>query len=166
MRSKITELKRETNMTPKSLIKDILITTSGVSAFTLIALAPVLAYAADPAPKPQEAAVQMVEAKPELSGRFEGRSKHVTSGEVSIVKTKTGYELILGDNFFLDGAPDPVIGFGNNGKYDKATTFTKLEKKNGRQTYNLPEGFTPSNYSQVYVWCEKFAVPLGVATLS
>ncbi|MEP3889719.1 MAG: DM13 domain-containing protein [Hellea sp.] len=153
-------------MTTKSLIKDILITTTGVSAFTLIALAPVLAYASDTAPKAQEAAVQVVDARAELSGSFEGRTKHVTSGEVSIIKTDAGYELILGDNFFLDGAPDPVIGFGNNGKYDKATTFTKLEKKTGRQTYALPEGFTLSNYSQVFVWCEKFAVPLGVATLS
>lgn len=153
-------------MTTKSLIKDILITTSGVTAFTLIALSPVLAYAAPATPQTETAAVQAVEANAELRGSFEGRTKHVTSGEVSIVKTDAGYELILGDNFFLDGAPDPVIGFGNNDKYDKATTFTKLEKKTGRQTYALPEGFTLSNYSQVFVWCEKFAVPLGVATLS
>ena len=33
-------------MTAKTLLKDILVTTSGVTAFTLLALAPVLAYAA------------------------------------------------------------------------------------------------------------------------
>lgn len=153
-------------MTTKSLIKDILITTSGVSAFTLLALAPVLAYASDAAPQTQEAAVQMVEAKAEVSGSFEGRSKHITSGNVSIVKTESGYDLVLGDNFFLDGAPDPVIGFGNSDNYDEATTFTKLKKKTGHQTYSLPEGFTLSNFSQVFIWCEKFSLPLGVATLS
>ena len=153
-------------MTTKSLIKDILITTSGVSVFTLLALAPVLAYASYSAPRIQEAAIQMVEAKAEASGSFKGRSKHITSGDVSIVKTEAGYDLVLGDNFFLDGAPDPVIGFGNSDNYDAATTFTKLKKKTGHQTYSLPEGFTLSNYSQVFVWCEKFSVPLGVATLS
>jgi len=153
-------------MTTKTLIKDILLTTSGVTAFTLLALSPVLAYAAEVSPQNQAAAVQTVEAKAELRGSFEGRSKHVTSGEVSIVKTATGYDLVLADNFFLDGAPTPVIGFGNNGKYDKSTTFTKLNKDTGRQTYTLPEGFNPANFSQVFIWCDRFSIPLGVATIS
>lgn len=153
-------------MTTKSVIRDILMTTSGVSVFTLIALAPVLAYASDVTPQSSAAAVQSVEMSAEFRGNFEGRSKHITSGDVSIVKTASGYNLILGDNFFLDGAPDPVIGFGHDDTFDETTIFTKLEKKEGRQTYGLPEGFTPNNYSQIYVWCEKFSVPLGVATLT
>ena len=153
-------------MTTKTLIKDILLTTSGVTAFTLVALSPVLAYASEVNPQTPTATVQSVEAKAELRGNFEGRSKHITSGDVSIVKTATGYELVLADNFFLDGAPDPVIGFGDNGKYNKSTTFTELGKKTGRQTYTLPTNFNPANFSQVFIWCEKFSVPLGVATLS
>ncbi len=153
-------------MTTKRLIKDILLTTSGVTAFTLVALSPVLAYAFEVSPQNEAASVQTAEAKAELRGSFEGRSKHMTSGQVSILKTTTGYDLVLGDNFFLDGAPDPVIGFGNGGKFDTPTIFTKLNKKEGRQTYTLPDGFTPGAHSQVFVWCEKFSVPLGVATLS
>jgi len=153
-------------MTTKTLIKDILVATSGVTAFTLLTLAPVLAYAADAAPQSQTAIVKTVEANADLRGSFEGRSKHVTSGDVSIVKTAVGYELVLADNFFLDGAPDPVIGFGNNGKYDRATTFTQLKKKEGRQTYTLPEGFVLGAHNQVFVWCDDFSVPLGVANLT
>lgn len=153
-------------MTPKTLIKDILLTTSGVTAFTLLALSPVLAYAAEAGPKTEASATQTSEIQAELRGSFEGRSKHITSGGVSIVKTATGYDLVLGDNFFLDGAPDPVIGFGDSDKFDTSTIFTKLKKKAGRQTYILPEGFTPGANSQVFVWCEKFSIPLGVATLS
>lgn len=164
------ELKRETKMTTKTLIKDILLTSTGVTAFTLIALSPVLAYAGQAAPHTEimtkTAAVQTVAAEATLRGSFEGRSKHITSGDVSIVKTASGYDLVLSDNFFLDGAPDPVIGFGNSDTYDTATTFTKLKTKTGHQTYSLPEGFTLSNYSQVFIWCEKFSLPLGVATLS
>jgi len=153
-------------MTTKTLIKDILLTTSGVAAFTVLALTPVLAYAADKGPQAQIASVQTVDAKADLRGSFEGRSKHVTSGQVSIVKTAAGYDLVLADNFFLDGAPDPVIGFGDGGKFDSSTIFTALKTKEGRQTYALPEGFVPGANSQVFIWCEKFSVPLGVATLS
>jgi len=153
-------------MTIKTLIKDIALTSAGVSAFTLIALSPVLAYADDTGTKYGSAYAQSTTDSATISqGSFTGRSEHVTSGEVSIVKTATGYDLILADNFFLDGAPDPVIGFGNNDKYDTSATFTKLEKKNGRQTYSLPEGFALNTYSQVFIWCGDFSVPLGIANL-
>ncbi len=98
-------------------------------------------------------------------GSFEGRSKHVTSGEAYIMKTDTGYALVLADNFFLDGAPGPVLGFGNDGEYIKASQFADLDKKSGRQTYTLPATFTPGQFNEVYVWCEDFSVPLGVAKL-
>jgi len=152
-------------MSAKTLVKDILLTTTGVTAFTLLALSPVLAFAADATPKKDVMAAQIIDAKAELSGSFEGRSKHVTTGEVTIVKTSTGYELVLADNFFLDGAPDPVIGFGDNGKYNTSTTFTKLEKIRGGQRYALPQGFVHANFSQVFIWCERFSVPLGVANI-
>ena len=153
-------------MTTKTLIKDILFTTSGVAAFTFLALSPVLAYAADGVGANAPGRIQSAEVKAELNGQFEGRSKHITSGDVSIVQTDAGYELVLADNFFLDGAPDPVIGFGDGDTYVKATTFTKLNKKAGRQNYALPDSFIPGANSQVFIWCEKFSVPLGVATLS
>ena len=153
-------------MTTKTLIKDILLTTTGVTAFAVLALSPVLAYASDTSPRNITVAAQTIDAKAELRGSFDGRSKHVTSGEVSIVKTATGYKLVLADNFFLDGAPDPVIGFGDSDKYNTSTTFTKLEKTTGRQTYVLPKDFVPANFSQVFIWCERFSVPLGVATIS
>jgi hypothetical protein len=101
-----------------------------------------------------------------LQGSFEGRSKHVTSGEAYIMKTASGYALVLADNFFLDGAPGPVLGFGNDGQYIKASQFADLDKKSGRQTYTLPADFTPGQFNEVYVWCEDFSVPLGVATLT
>lgn len=34
------------------------------------------------------------------------------------------------------------------------------------QNYQLLAGFTPTEFSEVCVWCEKFSVLLGVAKLS
>lgn len=114
----------------------------------------------------QVVATQNVAQTSIVSGTFDGRSDHVTSGGARIVKTAKGYDLVLDADFYLDGAPAPVIGFGNNGTYDVSSQFTKLNRKRGGQTYHLPADFTPANYSEVYVWCEDFAVPLGVATLT
>lgn len=100
------------------------------------------------------------------AGTFEGRSDHITIGTARILKTQTGYQLVLGAGFTLDGAPDPVLGFGQDGEYVKVSKFSKLNKKMGEQTYMLPASFTPGEFSEVYVWCEKFDVPLGVATFS
>ena len=94
-------------------------------------------------------------------GSFTGASNHITTGGVHV--TATAVE--LQSDFSLDGAPDPKVGFGNDGVYDDATTFAVLESNTGAQTYQLPEGIDPSAYNEVYIWCEKFAVPLGVAKL-
>lgn len=109
-----------------------------------------------------EASAQATVAK----GSFKGKSKHITTGETYILKTRAGYALVLSDDFFLDGAPTPVLGFGNNGKYDKASYVADLESNTGRQVYPLAVGFNPSNFNEVYVWCEDFSVPLGVAKLT
>jgi len=98
-------------------------------------------------------------------GTFSGLSNHVTEGSISIVKTGSGYELVFADNFSLDGAPDPVVGLGSNGKYEPATEVSKLKNKTGAQSYKLPASFKPGEHSEVYVWCKDVGVPLGVATL-
>lgn len=110
--------------------------------------------------------VNLEDANVVASGAFEGRSDHITTGGVSLVSTDTGYQLVFAANFSLDGAPDPKVGFGNAGEYVAASQVAALQNKTGAQTYSLPASFSPSDYSEVYVWCEQFSVPLGVATLS
>lgn len=99
------------------------------------------------------------------SGTFEGRSDHVTTGGVSIIKTASGYVAVLENDFSLDGAPDPTLGFGNNGSFDTKTIFTKLESINGLQVYAIPANVDVSAFNEFYVWCAEFSVPLGVAAL-
>jgi len=100
----------------------------------------------------------------QATGTFAGKSDHVTTGTASIVKTEGGYSVVLGEDFSLDGAPDPKVGLGKDG-YKKETKLGKLQSKSGRQSYAIPAEIDPSNYNEVWIWCERFNVPLGVATL-
>ncbi len=97
-------------------------------------------------------------------GSFQGASGHVTSGGVTVEKTAEGYVLVLEEDFSFDGAPDPQLGLGKDG-YDGSTRFSKLQSNSGKQSYKLPAGIDASQYNEVWVWCEKFSVPLGVAKL-
>lgn len=100
-----------------------------------------------------------------MTGTFEGRSEHVTSGKVTIRKDDEGYLVVLESDFSLDGAPDPVLGFGNP-DYLPETKFAALKNKTGQQTYRLSADTNLSAFETIYVWCGEFSVPLGVATLS
>jgi len=99
-------------------------------------------------------------------GQFYGQSKHVTTGQVTIERDGDRVFVILGENFSLDGAPNPTLGFGNGEKFDTATEFADLKKLNGRQVYELPKSIALKAYDTFTVWCSKFGVPLGSAKLS
>ncbi len=98
------------------------------------------------------------------SGAFRGKGGHAASGGVSVVKTETGIRVVLGGDFKFDGAPDPKLGFGKDG-YVKATQFSVLKSNTGEQTYEIPAALDPADYNEVWVWCEQYSVPLGVANL-
>ncbi len=98
------------------------------------------------------------------SGTFRGQRGHAASGGVSVVKTAQGAVVVLAPDFKFDGAPDPKLGFGKNG-YVKSTQFSPLKSNSGEQSYDIPATIDPADYTEVWVWCEKYAVPLGVATL-
>ena len=99
------------------------------------------------------------------SGSFKGASSHVTNGNVTIRRTADGMVVVLEDDFDFDGAPDPKLGFGKDGKYDSGSQISHLGSNKGRQVYEVPASIDPEAYNQFFVWCEKYSVPLGVADL-
>lgn len=100
------------------------------------------------------------------TGSFVGRSDHVTTGAVEVVETANGAEIRLGEDFSLDGAPDPVVGLGHDNSFDPNTIAGPLRSLTGAQTYTVPDGIDVNDYTVVYIWCEEFAVPLGSAALN
>ena len=81
-----------------------------------------------------------------------------------VVKTAAGVRVVLDPDFRFDGAPDPKLGFGKNG-YVKSTQFSALKSNRGRQSYPIPSSLDPTAYGEFWIWCQKFAVLLGVAIL-
>ena len=101
------------------------------------------------------------------SGTFTGASDHITTGGVEVIKNDDGsHTVVLGADFSLDGAPDPRVGFGNDGKYDKATGMGLLKSLNGKQSFTVPAGVDPADFNEVYIWCVKCNVPWGVAAIN
>ena len=97
-------------------------------------------------------------------GTFKGAGGKKSSGNFEIFK-KGGKTLIrLKSNFRLSSVPDPKLAFGN-GRYKKGTIYAKLKKFRGQQTYVIPSRLNPASFKQVWIWCEKFNVPLGLAKL-
>ncbi len=98
------------------------------------------------------------------SGSFQGASSHVTSGSVTVTESGGTITISLGSNFSLDGAPDPYVGFGTNGSYQ--TEVAVLAKHTGAQQYTISASSVDLNsVNEVYIWCKRFSVPLGVASI-
>ncbi|MEP3231881.1 MAG: DM13 domain-containing protein [Hyphomicrobiales bacterium] len=99
-------------------------------------------------------------------GTFTGASDHITTGGVQIVKTANGGAVVILDSdFSLDGAPDPRVGLGKDGTYVAATDLGNLGHLTGVQVYIVPAAVNVDDFNEVYIWCRKFGVPLGVASL-
>ncbi|MES0810759.1 DM13 domain-containing protein [Roseibium sp. SCPC15] len=95
------------------------------------------------------------------TGKFSGLSNHVTTGKAEL----TSSSVVLFNDFSLDGAPDARVGLGRNGKYDAGTDLGALKNLKGKQSYRVKNGVNVSDYNEIYIWCRKFNVPLGVAKL-
>ncbi|MEX0370597.1 MAG: DM13 domain-containing protein [Tateyamaria sp.] len=101
------------------------------------------------------------------TGTFTGASDHITTGSVELIKNSDGsHTIVLGADFSLDGAPDPRVGLGKNGYYDGNTDSGVLGNLSGAQSFVVPAGIDVATFNEVYIWCEKFSVPLGVAKLN
>lgn len=124
---------------------------AGVALAAMVVMAPISASADSVAAK----------------GSFTGASDHITTGGVSIVKTANGGAVVILDsNFSLDGAPDPRVGFGKDGNFVEASDLGALTSKEGLQVYIVPASVNVDDFNEVYIWCKKFGVPLGIASIN
>jgi hypothetical protein len=94
-------------------------------------------------------------------GTFTGAARYGIGGSGELV----GNRVNLLDDFVFGSAPDPKVALGRDG-YDATTLMGPLKSTSGASSYTLPAGIDPSGYDEIWIWCERFNVPLGVAKLS
>ncbi|MEM8791141.1 MAG: DM13 domain-containing protein [Pseudomonadota bacterium] len=99
------------------------------------------------------------------SGVFIGKSNHITTGHASIGRVGNKWVVVLEDDFTFDGAPDPHVALGSDG-YRKDASLSLLSSNSGRQVYEIPATLDVAEFNEVWIWCDKFAVPLGLAKLT
>lgn len=100
-------------------------------------------------------------------GGFEGFDRiHTGSGDVSIIKTSTGYVVRFEDNFNVANGPDLYVGLGKDGEYKKGTELAKLKGNIGSQNYVVPSEINLDEYNEVWIWCRVFSVGFAKAILN
>ncbi len=103
----------------------------------------------------------------DTSGTFKGLKGYGTKGGVTVTKNADGtHTVTLASNFSMKQAPDPQIGFGNNGKFKAGTNISLLKSNKGEQSFVVPASIDVASFNEVYVYCVKYNVPLGVAKLN
>ncbi len=93
-------------------------------------------------------------------GTFTGAARYGISGSGELTDTQVN---LLAD-FRFGEAPDPKVALGKNG-YDPSTLMGLLKSKSGASSYILPAGVNAADYNEIWIWCERFNVPLGMAKL-
>ena len=125
-----------------------------MNRFTVIAIALTAVFFAQP-----------VAAAPLGKGMFSGASSHKTSGSVTVTKQGGQYVVKLGDDFSLDGAPDPYVALGKGKKPLEGGVIAVLKSKMGAQTYTVDASPALDGANQVIIWCKQYSVPLGFAAI-
>ncbi|KZB83777.1 DM13 domain-containing protein [Amycolatopsis regifaucium] len=127
------------------------------------------AASASAAPAPKEPAVV---ATGELISH-----EHTTSGSVRILRAADGSLVLRLENLDTSNGPDlrvwltdaPVLP-GKDGwfVFDDGAHMSagKLKGNKGSQNYTLPAGTDLARYSSVTIWCERFSVSFGAASLA
>jgi hypothetical protein len=100
-------------------------------------------------------------------GEFVGQAGHDVMGVAVIVDGPSGRQLVLSE---LDAENGPDLQLHLSPTADGSVTggvkLAPLKGNQGTQTYDLPADVDLTRLANVVIWCERFAVPFGTATLT
>lgn len=100
-------------------------------------------------------------------GDFVSQGGHTVNGSAFVVEQPGGPLLVLPE---LDSENGPDLQLylspSAGGSVDGGVHLGPLKGNLGTQTYELPDGTDLASLPNVVIWCERFAVPFGTATLA
>lgn len=114
------------------------------------------------------------QAAPKEFARAAFRSlEHTTSGQAIVTEFPDGRRVLRFENFATSNGPDLRVylsagsddaGFGK--EYgEEFVELGRLKGNLGNQNYEIPAGTDLSKFRNAVVWCARFSVGFGVATL-
>ncbi len=131
------------------------------------------APAEEPAPEPVEQAPAEEPAEEEnqpgeivtlASGTFSSLPGYTTSGDALVLNNGTEQRFLRFENFATDNGPDLKVYLrADNGDF---ISLGDLSGNIGDQNYEIPVDVDLDVFSNVEIWCERFARGFGVATLA
>lgn len=100
----------------------------------------------------------------QFSGNFTGEPGYTVEGEALILNDGTDQTFLRFENFSTNNGPDlKVVLRAENGDL---INLGPLQGNIGDQNYELPPGIDLNVYNSVEIYCERFSVLFGSASLS
>ncbi len=99
-----------------------------------------------------------------VSGQFAGNSRYDITGDISVLNDGSEQRFLRFENFESDNGPDLKVYLrAADGSF---VSLGDLKGNIGDQNYEIPVDVDLSVFSSVEIWCERFGVGFGEATLS
>lgn len=94
--------------------------------------------------------------------------EHTTTGTAKVGTTPDGRAVVFLENLDTSNGPDLKVYLSpqTQGEVAGGLNLGDLKGNKGNQTYAVPAGTDLGKYQSVVIWCQRFSVGFGVATLS
>jgi hypothetical protein len=101
-------------------------------------------------------------------GTFAGAEGHRAKGSYEIAAAGGKTQLTLGSDFSVEKGPDVYVVLSPGPKVPaKGALFLgKLTRFDGAQSFDVPAGTDLGGYTHVVLWCRKYSVAMGTASLA
>jgi hypothetical protein len=130
------------------------------------------ATSAPTAPAPAAPAPTATPAVPEIVAEYDGdfvdESRYTTSGQAVVLGNGTGQRFLRFEEFATDNGPDLNVYLVNSSTGDVSDYIDlgDLRGNIGEQNYEIPTDVDLEVYDQVVIWCVRFGVAFGSASLA
>jgi len=99
------------------------------------------------------------------TGMLTGFPGHNASGKASISRDGMGKTTLELTGITVDKVPDGRVYLAKEGDHTKGIELGKLTQFTGDVRFPIPAGTMADDYDSVVIWCRKFDVGIGKATL-
>lgn len=105
------------------------------------------------------------------SGSFQS-FEHTTTGKASLIRLPDGRTIVRLTDFQTSNGPDVKVWLSVNPAKDAANArdakyvnLGDMKGNSGNQNYEVPAAAAGETWGSVVIWCDRFSVPFGAATL-